>query len=84
MVGLAVGVLHAFQALALLALFELPIVDSNSVVYILIERLSVAVDLDKLVLDVVLEAVVEASLQGVLSLLDSEGELPKSQGVLDS
>ncbi len=31
-------------------------------VYILIERLGVAVYLDKLVLDVVLEAVVEASL----------------------
>ncbi len=70
--------------MALLALFKLPIVDSNSVVHILIERLSVTVDLDKLVLDVVLEAVVEASLQGVLSLLDSEGELLKLQGVLDS
>ncbi len=84
LVGLAIGILYAFQALALLALFELPIIDSNSVVYILIKRLSIAVDLDKLVLNVVLEAVIEASLQGVLSLLDSEGKLPKSQGVLDS
>ena len=48
--------------MALLALFELLIVDSNSVVYILIKRLSVTVDLNKLVLDVVLKAVVEASL----------------------
>ncbi len=46
----------------LLALFELPIVDSNSVVYILIKCLSIIVDLDKLVLNVVLESVVEAPL----------------------
>ena len=65
-------------------LFELLIVDRNSVVYILIKRLSIAVDLDKLVLNVVLEAVIEASLQGVLSLLDSKGKLLKLQGILDS
>ncbi len=48
--------------MALLALFELLIVDSNSVVYILIERLNIAVNLNKLVLNVVLKAVVEVSL----------------------
>ena len=48
--------------MALLALFKLPIVDSNSVVYILVKCLSIAIDLDKLVLDVVLESVVEAPL----------------------
>ncbi len=62
LVSLAVGILYTFQALALLALFKLPIVDSNSVVYILVKCLSIAIDLDKLVLDVVLESVVEAPL----------------------
>ncbi len=62
LVSLAIGILRAFQALVLLALFKLSIVNSNSVVHILIERLSVVVDLNKLVLDIVLEAVVEASL----------------------
>ncbi len=62
LIGLAIGILHAFQALALLALFKLPIIDSNSVVYILIEYLSVTVDLNKLVLNIVLKAIVEASL----------------------
>ncbi len=62
LISLAVGVLYTFQALALLALFELLIIDSNSAVHILIERLSVVVDFNKLVLNIVLEAVVEASL----------------------
>ena len=84
LVSLAIGILYTFQALALLALFKLPIIDSNSIVYILVKRLSITVNLNKLVLNVVLKAVVEVSLQGILSLLDSKGKLLKLQSVLNS
>ena len=46
----------------LLALFKLLIVNSNSVIYILIKCLSVIVNLNKFVLNVVLKAIIEASL----------------------
>ena len=84
MVGLAVDVRRASLALALLAPFELPVVDSNSVVHVLIERLGVAIGLDELVLDVVLETIVKPSLECVVSLLNPESELSKAGGVLYS
>ncbi len=67
----------------LLSSLELPIVDSDSVVYIGVERLSVTIDLNKLVFNVVLKSIVESSLKRVGSLVNLEGKLSESRGILD-
>ncbi len=62
-------------ALALLSSLELLVVDSNSSVHILIERLNVLVGFNKLVLNVVLKPIIETPLKYVLSPLDSKRKL---------
>jgi hypothetical protein len=84
LVSLAVDIQYTLLALALLTPFELSVVDSNSVVYILIECLSVAIGLNKLVLNIVLKTIVKLSLKYIVSLLNPEGELSEAGGVLDS
>ena len=81
--GTTVVVRCALLALPLLSSLELPIVDSDSVVHIGVKRLGVTVGLDKLVLDVVLESIVESSLKRVGSLVNPEGKLSESRGILD-
>ncbi len=68
----------------LLSSFELPIVDSDSVVHIGVKRLSVTIGLNKLVFNVVLKSIVESSLKRVESLVNLEGKLLESGGILDS
>ncbi len=63
---------------------ELPIIDSDSVVYIGVECLSVTIDLNKLVLNVVFKPIVESSLKHVRSLVDLKSKLLESKGILDS
>ena len=63
---------------------ELPIIDSDSVVYIGVKRPSVTIDLNKLVLNVVFKSIVESSLKRVRSLVNLEGKLSESRGILDS
>ena len=82
--GTTVVVRCALLALPLLSSLELPIVDGDSVVHIGVKRLSVTVGLDKLVLDVVLKSIVESSLKRVRSLVNPEGKLSESRGILDS
>ncbi len=68
----------------LLSSLELTIVDSDSVIYIGVERFSVTIDLNKLVFNVVLKSIVESSLKRVRSLVDSKGKLSESRDILDS
>ena len=68
----------------LLSSLELPIIDSNSVVYIGVKCPSVIIDLNKLVFNVVFKSIIESSLKYVGSLVNFEGELSKSRGILDS
>ncbi len=81
--GITIVIQRALLALPLLSSLELTIVDSNGVVYIGVERFSVTIDLDKLVLNVVFESIVESSLKRVRSLVDLEGKLLESRGILD-
>ncbi len=81
--GTTIVVRRAFLALLLLLSLELPIIDSNSVVHIGVKRPNVIIDLNKLVFDVVLKSIVEASLKYVRSLVDFEGKLLESRGILD-
>ena len=67
----------------LLLSLELPIIDSDSVIHIGVERLSVTIDLDKLVLNVVFESIVESSFKRVGSLVDFEGKLLESRGIFN-
>ncbi len=41
------------------------------------------IDLDELVLDVVFESIVESSFERIRSLVDPEGKLSESRGILD-
>ena len=86
MVGLGVGRRErcTLLPLPLLPSFELPVVDRDGGVHIRIQRLRVSVGLNELVLDVVLEPVVEPSLEYVGSPVDPEYELPELRGILDS
>ncbi len=68
--GTIVVVQYALLALLLLPSFELPIVNSNGVVHVGVKRLSVIIDLDKLIFNVVLKSIVESSLKRVGSLVD--------------
>ena len=68
----------------LLSSLKLPIIDSNSVVYIGVKCLSVTIDLNKLVLNVVLKSIVESSLKRVKSLVNFESKLSKLRGIFDS
>ncbi len=63
---------------------ELPIIDSDSVVYIGVERPSVTIDLNKLVFNVVFKPIIESSLKHVGSLVDPKGKLLELRGILDS
>ncbi len=81
--GTTVVVQYALLALPLLSSLELPIIDSDSVIYIGVKRLSVTVGLDKLVLNVVFKSIIESSLKRVRSLVNSEGKLSESRGILD-
>ncbi len=82
--GTTIVVRYALLALPLLSSLELTIVDSDGVIHIDVERFSITIDLDKLVLDVVLKSIVESSLKHVGSLVDPEGKLSESRGILDS
>ncbi len=68
----------------LLSSLELPIIDSDSVVYIGVKYSSVTIDLNKLVLNVVLKSIVESSLKRVRSLVNLKGKLSELRGILDS
>ncbi len=82
--GTTIVVQRALLALPLLSSLELPIVDSNNVVHISVKRLSVSIDLNKLVFNVVLKSIIESSLKHVGSLVNFEGKLLESRGILDS
>ncbi len=82
--GTTIVVQRALLALPLLSSLELPIVDSDSVIYISVKRPSVTIDLNKLVLNVVLKSIVESSLKRVGSLVNLKGKLLESKGILDS
>ncbi len=82
--GTIVVVQCALLALLLLSSFELLIIDSNSVVYIGVKRLSITVGLNELVLNVVLKSIVESSLKRVKSLVNLKGKLLESRGILNS
>ncbi len=82
--GTTIVVRRALFALLLLSSLELPIVDSDNIVYIDVECLSVTIDLNKLVFNVVLKPIVESSLKRIKSLVDFEGKLSESRGILDS
>ncbi len=82
--GTTVVIRRALLALPLLSSLELPIIDSDSVIHIGVERLSVTIDLNKLVLNVVLKSIVESSLKRVRSLVNPKSKLSKSKGILDS
>ncbi len=81
--GATIVVRRALLALPLLSSLELPIIDGDSVVHIGVKRLSVTIDLNKLVLDVVLKSIVESSLKRVGSLVNPKGKLSESRGILD-
>ena len=81
--GTTIVVRYALLALLLLSSLELPIIDSDSVVHIGVKRLSVTVSLDKLVFDVVLKSIIESSLKRVGFLVNPEGKLSESRGILD-
>ncbi len=81
---ITVVIRRALLTLPLLSSLELPIIDSDGVVYIGVERFSVTIDLNKLVLNVVFESIVESSLKRVRSLVDLKGKLSESRGILDS
>ena len=68
----------------LLSSLELPIIDSNSVIYISVKRLSVIINLNKLVFNVVFKPIIELSLKRVRSLVDLKNKLLKSRGIFDS
>ena len=74
---------HALLSLTLLLSLELPVVNRNGSVHIYVERLYVSVGLDELVLDVVLQPVVEPSLERVGSPMNPERKLPEFRGILD-
>ncbi len=82
--GTTIVIRRALLALPLLSSLKLPIVDNNSVVHIGVERLSVIIDLNKLVFNVVLKSIIESSLKRVKSLVDPKGKLSESRGILDS
>ncbi len=67
----------------LLSSLKLPIIDSNSIVYIDVKCPSVIIDLNKLVLNVILKSIVELSLKRIGSLVNFEGKLSESRGILD-
>ncbi len=68
----------------LLLSLELPIINSNNVVYIGIKHLSVIVNLNKLVLNIVLKSIIELSLKRIRSLVNFESKLLESRSILDS
>ena len=74
---------YALLSLPLLPSLELPVIDRNSSVYIYVERLYISVGLDKFVLNVLLQPVVEPSLKCVRSLMNPERKLPEFRGILD-
>ncbi len=82
--GTIVVIQRALLALPLLLSLELSIVDSNSIVHIGVKRLSVTIDLDKLVFNVVFKSIIESSLKRVRSLVNFESKLLESRGILDS
>ena len=63
---------------------KLPIINSNNVVYIDVKRLSVIIDLNKLVFNVIFKSIVESSFKRVRSLVNLEGKLLELRGILDS
>ncbi len=63
---------------------ELLIVNSDSVIYIGVKRLSVIIDLNKLVFNIVFKSIVKSSLKYVGSLVNLESKLLESRGILDS
>ncbi len=82
--GTTVVIWYAFLALPLLLSFELPIIDSDSIVHIDVKRLSVTISLNKLVFNVVFKSIVELSLKRVGSLVNFKGKLSESRSILDS
>ncbi len=82
--GTTIVIQRALLALPLLSSLELPIIDSDSVVHIGVKRLSVTIDLNKLVFNIVLKSIVESSLKRVRSLVNSKGKLSESRSILDS
>ncbi len=82
--GTTIVIQYAFLALLLLLSLELPIIDSDGVIYIGVKRLSITIDLNKLVFNVVFKSIVESSLKHVRSLVDPKGKLLESRSVLDS
>ena len=82
--GTTIVVRRALLALPLLLSLELPIVDSDSVVHIDVERLNVTIDLNKLVFNVVFKSIIESSFKYIGSLVDLKGKLLESRGILDS
>ncbi len=82
--GTTIIIQYALLALPLLSSLELPIIDSDNVVYIDVKRLNVSIDLNKLVLNVVLKSIIESSFKRVRSLVNLEGKLLESGGILDS
>ncbi len=63
---------------------ELPIIDSDSVIYIGVKYPNVTIDLNKLILNVVFKSIVESSLKHIRSLVNLESKLSESKGILDS
>ncbi len=82
--GTTIVIRYTLLALPLLSSFELLIVDSDSVVYIGIKRLSITISLNKLVLNVVLKSIVESSLKRVGSLVNPKSKLLELKSIFDS
>ncbi len=68
----------------LLLSLKLPIIDSNSVVYISVKCPSVIIDLNKLVFNIVFKSIVESSLKRVKSLVNFKSKLLELRSILDS
>ena len=75
---------HTLLPLSLLSSLELPVIDRDSSIYIRVERLGIAVGLDKLVFNVVLKSIVKLSLKYIGSLVYPERELSELRGILNS
>ena len=68
----------------LLASLKLPIIDSNSVVYIGIKRFSIIINLNKLIFNIIFKSIVESSFKHVKSLVNFKGKLLELKSILDS